>query len=507
MVDKYKVSRLQFLEFNGAVELDNEDMVESLACLDASNLFIESSHSGFPIEATQDLPLAVADGTRLCSKAVCKNLSWEMQGIMFSAEVRLLSLGGCDMDSGIQWLSTLGPILWDFRNLSMQFHLQRKPVDLKGETQLKVEQVNSKQFGKTVRSTKQGFLAYMCSMDAVEENNQVHSDIKVILQEFCDVFEEPKTLPPQRNADHKIPLKGGGEPVHVKSYRQEWDPSSSAEAISVAQTDWLLDLKQSWSTDRDLQALITDLTNDPTSHEGYSWHHDLLNYKGKLVVGSVGHIKTQILQELHGSPVGGHSGTERTYKRLWTDISMDFIEGFPLSNGKSVIFVVADRLSKYVHFMALSHPYTAADIRVNHKLAPRFYGPYQIIQKVGQVAYKLALPSSRIQPVFHVSLLKRKLGQQVVAQADLPPVNEAGLLAPQPVAIFYRRLVKRRGKAATQLLVQWANTFPEEASWEFYTHLQAKYPQFLPCGQGSQQGEGMIHTYPELVDSWWSGGS
>lgn len=190
-----------------------------------------AKHSGFPIEATPDLSVAVADGTILCSTAICKNLSWEMQGIMFSAEVRLLSLGGCDMVLGIQWLSTLGPILWDFRNLSMQFHLQGKPVDLKGETQLKVEQVNSKQFGKTVQRTKQGFLAYMCSMDVEEVHNQVHSDIKVILQEFCDVFEEPKTLPPQRNADHKIPLKGGGEPVHVKPYRYPYIQKNEIEKL------------------------------------------------------------------------------------------------------------------------------------------------------------------------------------------------------------------------------------------------------------------------------------
>lgn len=47
---------------------------------------------------------------------------------------------------------------------------------------------------------------------------------------------------------------------------------------------------------------------------------------------------------------------------IWTDISMDFIDGLPRSSGKTVILVVVDRLSKAAHCISLSHPYTAASV-------------------------------------------------------------------------------------------------------------------------------------------------
>lgn len=446
--------------------------------------------------------------------------------------------------------------------------------------------------------------------------------------------------------------------------------------------------------------------SNPNSH--FTWVNNRLYYKGSLYVPATATWRDQILEEFHNTPTAGHSGYLRTYKRvlrtfrwpglksdvkkyvaacdtcqrnkyeaikppgllqplaipdsIWQDIAMDFIEGLPPSSGKNCILVVVDRLSKYGHFVAIKHPYTAVQIaqifikeifrlhglprtivsdrdptflsqfwtaffqaqgtklchssayhpqsdgqtevlnrtlehylrcfagdkptswsswlpwaewwynttfhsaiqmtpheavygkpppvvssyipgttavdavdttlrerdailrqlrqnlqvaqdRMKYfadkhrterefqpgdwvylrlqpyrqatmrnpqhpKLAPRFYGPFQVLSRVGTVAYKLQLPGpSRIHNVFHVSLLKKKLGSNVSPSPTLPPMTD-GLVHWMPAQILNRGLIKRKNKPVTRWLIQWEGLPAEDATWEDASDILTRFPSF-----------------------------
>ena len=108
-----------------------------------------------------------------------------------------------------------------------------------------------------------------------------------------------------------------------------------------------------------------------------------------------------------------------------------------------------------------------------NKLAPKFYGPYQINRKISQVAYGLDLPdNSRIHNFFHVSCLKKAVGQQVVPSLSLPLLDEVGKLILVPEEVIETRERRLRNRTVREYLVRWKDLPYEDATWEGESILQ-----------------------------------
>jgi len=80
---------------------------------------------------------------------------------------------------------------------------------------------------------------------------------------------------------------------------------------------------------------------------------------------------------------------------------------------------------------------TSLNYKGHKKLAPKFYGPYQVLHRIGLLAYKLALPPySKIHRLFHVSCLKKVMGQHCRFQTTLHELDEEGTICLQPEVVL-----------------------------------------------------------------------
>jgi hypothetical protein len=552
-----------------------------------------------------------------------------------------------------------------------------------------------------------------------------HDSLKYFLEQRLSSEEQQKWVTKILGYDFEIVYKKGKQNVVADALsRKDEDVEAFLCAISIIQPDWIIEARDEWKNDEKVWTLIERLQQDSGASDTFTWKNDSLLYKDRLYLCKNSQLKQKVLLELHTSPVGGHSGFLKTYHRVkkdffwdglktdvqrfvaeclvcqqnkvetiktpgllqplsipsqrWEEVSMDFITGLPKSEGKSVIMVIVDRLTKYAHFCALSHPFKASTVATafmetvqklhgspkiivsdrdpiftghfwtelssclgtqlahsssyhpqsdgqteivnkclegylrcfvsdkqaqwfkwlplaewwyntsfhtatkmtpfmalygyhppsitsslkekskvqavedhienqqqvlqilkdnltmaqNHmkqqadqhrsersfevgdwvflrlqpykqmslkqakkdnKLSPKYYGPYKVLQKIGTMAYKLELPaSSRVHPVFHVSCLKKVIGDKIPVQTILPELDEEGKMILEPEAITDTRIRQLRNRSISEYLIKWRKLLAEDSTWEDESFIQ-KHPELLKrCGQHLSQGEGHV---------------
>ncbi|GMY12671.1 Retrovirus-related Pol polyprotein from transposon 17.6 [Fagus crenata] len=167
----------------------------------------------------------------------------------------------------------------------------------------------------------------------------------------------------------------------------------------------------------------------------FTLRDDLLWFQNRLVLPASSQFKTHLIREFHDTPVGGHSGVLRTYKRIaasfyWAGMKCDI------------------------------HDY----IR------------------------------SRIHPVFHVLQLKQKLGAMDFVVDELPAITEDGAMVVEPKWILEVRWTRVGRKTVQEVLVHWTGLRREDATWERLSDLEMQFPHLNLEDKIRLQGEGNVMT-------------
>nr|GEZ75900.1 hypothetical protein [Tanacetum cinerariifolium] len=145
---------------------------------------------------------------------------------------------------------------------------------------------------------------------------------------------------------------------------------------------------------------------------------------------------------------------------------------------KSIEFQPGDRV-----FLKVSPARRVRRFGIKGKLSPRFIGPFEILDRVGEVSYRLALPPqlSRVHNVFHVSLLRGyKYHPLNVVSYPLNQIRVDLSYVEEPEAILDRQDRVMRNKTIPFVKILWRNHPKREATWETEESIRTSYPRFLP---------------------------
>nr|XP_025888390.1 uncharacterized protein LOC112942052 [Solanum lycopersicum] len=126
------------------------------------------------------------------------------------------------------------------------------------------------------------------------------------------------------------------------------------------------------------------------------------------------------------------------------------------------------------------HPQTdvQSERTIQGKLSPRYIVPFEIVDRFGEVAYKLAFPPglSGVHPVFHISMLKKYYqGGDHFIQWDSMLLDQNLTFEVESITIFERKILKLRSKEIAPIKVQRKHRSVEEATWETESDMRSKY--------------------------------
>ncbi|GJT42534.1 putative mitochondrial protein [Tanacetum coccineum] len=149
---------------------------------------------GCRLTKTTPMQVSVANGQEMMSTSVCHDLQWSLQNEVFTSDVMLLPLGGCEMVLGIQWLATLGDMQCNFKKLIMKFNHKGRQIVLRGMSKTHVHWMQGNEgILKQAELSSMAFCVYPVQLCQMESVGSVSAEVEQVLTQFDEVLKYQKT--------------------------------------------------------------------------------------------------------------------------------------------------------------------------------------------------------------------------------------------------------------------------------------------------------------------------
>jgi hypothetical protein len=143
----------------------------------------------------------------------------------------VIDMGGCDIVLCEDWLRTLGPILMDFKDLTMQLDQEGHQYKFQGITSGSPEIISSHRMENILKKCHSSVITQLHAIQEIE-TPLVRQDLQDILSKHQLVFSTPQGLPPSRYVhNHSIPLVPGILPPNIRLYHHSFSQKNEIEKM------------------------------------------------------------------------------------------------------------------------------------------------------------------------------------------------------------------------------------------------------------------------------------
>jgi hypothetical protein len=158
------------------------------------------------IRAVNNFQIMITNGGSMKCGGRCENVCLQIGEYHLKSHMFAIDMGGCDIVLCAEWIKTLGPILMDFKELTMQFDQEDHQYNFQGITIGSPKIISSHHMEKLLKKCHSGIISQLHAIQTIE-TPFVSQELQSILSKHQVVFSTPQGLPPSHGVhDHSIPL-------------------------------------------------------------------------------------------------------------------------------------------------------------------------------------------------------------------------------------------------------------------------------------------------------------